>query len=238
MQEAKAQLFLYTTQGLALPAFKETAESAACFETLHVFKQPDRLLQEITRPTNQKHYTLIISPYLHADLRLLIHQLQQRHRQAVGLCSLRELAYTAWRLECFDFLALPVNRNELARSFQKFRKEILQLKAPPLIFKYQGGHHLLEAENILYCKGAGNYTQVQLNNGSKILLTLKIGDMEKKLQSYETLYRVGRSFIINILSIQAIKKNEVIFKSQKPHSIKLGKGYLQKLKQILLGINH
>ncbi len=232
----RATLFLYSTQKLSLALFKDTAEKADAFDKIEIFKSPEKLLRRL-REERQKNCVFLITPYLHADLRLLIRQIKQiEPQQMLCLCSLRELAYDGWRLECFDFLALPVKREELALSFQKFRRKVLRLKAPPLSFRYQGGEHLLQAEDILYCKGAGNYTQIQLRRGSTLLLTLKIGEMEKRLEKYENLRRVGRSFIINLANIQAIKGSEVLFKSDQQQRIKLGKGYLRKLKNLLLGI--
>ena len=228
------KLFLYSRQKLSRALFKDTAQKAAFFDQLEVLKSPQKLLSRL-REEQQKNYVLIVTPYLHDELRLLIRQIRQiKPQQAICLCSLRELAYDAWRLECFDFLALPVKREELALSFQKFRREILRVKAPPLTFRYQGGEHVLHPEDILYCKGAGNYTHIQLRNGSKLLLTLKIGEMDKRLEKYETLRRVGRSFIINTANILAIRKLEVLFKSEPRQHISISKGYLRKLKGVLL----
>ena len=60
------------------------------------------------------------------------------------------------------------------------------------------GYVYIDANDILYCKADGNYTDVCLKNGKVICSTLPLGDYELKLKHFLFFLRIHKSHIANL----------------------------------------
>jgi len=72
----------------------------------------------------------------------------------------------------------------------------------------------IKFDDILFCKGMKNYIQVYLNGKSKPVVTLKsLNSFETKLPQ-DKFIRVHRSYIVSLLHIDTISKNEISIGNQ------------------------
>ena len=67
----------------------------------------------------------------------------------------------------------------------------------------------IKFDDILFCKGMKDYIQVYINGKSKPIVTLKsLNAFETKLP-HDKFIRVHRSYIVSLLHIDTISKNEI-----------------------------
>lgn len=67
----------------------------------------------------------------------------------------------------------------------------------------------IKFDDILFCKGMKDYIQIHVMGKSKPVVTLKsLNTFEKKLPAHKFI-RVHRSYIVSLLHIDSISKNEI-----------------------------
>ena len=66
-----------------------------------------------------------------------------------------------------------------------------------------------QPDDILYCEGDGNYSNVYFTKGNRVMLSKKLKQMEDVLGE-PFFYRVHNSYIVNLNKIRAYNKNEGI----------------------------
>ncbi|MFT4733469.1 MAG: DNA-binding LytR/AlgR family response regulator [Algoriphagus sp.] len=79
-----------------------------------------------------------------------------------------------------------------------------------------GSRKQVASDAILMLKAVCNYTEIFLNDGSKILISTTLGTIEKRLGGFD-FFRVNRSTVVNIKFID--KSDE--FKECKPVMIRM-----------------
>jgi two-component system, LytTR family, response regulator len=61
----------------------------------------------------------------------------------------------------------------------------------------------IKIKNILFCQAEGSYTYVNLNNNKKLLLTKRLGILQKEL-SKDIFFRCHKSYLINLNYVSEI----------------------------------
>ena len=64
----------------------------------------------------------------------------------------------------------------------------------------------------------GNYSELRLNCGKKIVVSKQIGVLEKELENWTQLQRFGKSIIVNLNMITSIKNKTITFKNNEQFS--------------------
>ena len=76
---------------------------------------------------------------------------------------------------------------------------------PNIAFNTKNGVEFIETNDILYCSSNGNYTNVHLRNGQKIMASKKLKEVEEGLDA--TIFiRIHHSHLINLSSINKLTK--------------------------------
>jgi DNA-binding LytR/AlgR family response regulator len=102
-------------------------------------------------------------------------------------------------------------------------------------FNYLGGCYIFSANQICFCKGDGNYTNLFLKDSRKILVSKQLKDVQEKFSACPGLVRVGKSYIINLDNIQKIDEHKVTFNTLKSQlHIKFSPIYLRRVKEQVL----
>lgn len=137
--------------------------------------------------------------------------------QVVVLASKSELAEHDILCNVFSFLPKPV-------SFDKFynlvcsARDYLQLSPAPtapsvfdfVFIKSEYKYYKVKFNDILFCEGMKDYTQVHLANRAKPIITLQnLKTFISKLPSEEFI-RVHRSFVVSLSSIDVISKSDIM----------------------------
>jgi len=145
------------------------------------------------------------------------------------------VANFAWQSQAAFFMPIPTSRRALALMVQKI-EEKRKLPKPKIKLNYQGGFDLVNAEDICFCEGDGNYTTIHLKNSKSILLSKKLKVIYQKLLSFPEIIRLGKSYIVNTDNIIKVDDNKLYFKGQniEKTSFQLSPIYIKRLKEYLL----
>ncbi|MEN8157179.1 MAG: LytTR family DNA-binding domain-containing protein [Bacteroidota bacterium] len=135
-------------------------------------------------------------------------------------------AIQAIRNSVFDYIMKPVRQNELIDAVQRYRKnrvmgenqEFSQLvsvlkrtESVKVKLNTRSGYILIHPPEIVYCKADGNYTTIQISNGTNEVTTQNLGTIEELLKS-GTFFRVSRSYLVNLKYLARVdRKSNLCF---------------------------
>lgn len=121
-------------------------------------------------------------------------------------------AIQAIKKSVFDYILKPVRQEELYHAVERFRNrpgkkqkhdlsglmEVLQGTGTGKIkLNTRSGYILIHPPEVVYCKADGNYTHIQMVNGSMETTTQNLGAIEGLLSS-GTFFRASRSYLVNL----------------------------------------
>ncbi|MBP9152085.1 MAG: response regulator transcription factor [Flavobacteriales bacterium] len=111
-------------------------------------------------------------------------------------------AVDAFGLEALDYLLKPIDIVKLRRAVARIEEQ--KTKTPEkLSIPSSNGQQLIEQADIEFLEAEGSYTNVNLCDGTNILVSRKLGDIEEQL-SAKNFLRVHRSYLVNLDQIQSI----------------------------------
>ena len=142
-------------------------------------------------------------------------------------------ALDAWKLDVFHFEALPVNGVALQDSYRKYVQTIV-VGSNDLSLMQDGETTVISHHQILYLFAEGNYTNIVLSNGKKILQTKQLGKFEFITEQDINFKRLHRSLIINLKLIRSISADTVYFFGEE-NNLNISGRLSVKLKKYLLG---
>lgn len=101
--------------------------------------------------------------------------------------------------------ALRLDASDRARRLEIALEQARQKDAPErLKIQSAGKTDIVAARDIVYCKGAGDYVEVFLADGTRRLHLAKLHELEKELP--QTFLRVHRSYIVNTNHVRALTR--------------------------------
>ncbi|MBL6446740.1 response regulator transcription factor [Fulvivirga sp. 29W222] len=116
----------------------------------------------------------------------------------------KDQALAAFEYGVLDFVPKPFNQERLEQAFNraiaKEKTGTHQVKL--LAIKKRGRIQLIPIEDLLYCKGAGAYTELYLTDGTKELHDKSLEKLEQLLShSFE---RIHKSYLVKMSEIKEI----------------------------------
>lgn len=82
-----------------------------------------------------------------------------------------------------------------------------QLPKKVVALPMKAGYKLVQQDQILYCKAAGNYTEVFFTNGSRLLISRKLKEMTDSLTN-DWFLRIHQSYLVNMrFATQYLRKS-------------------------------
>lgn len=150
---------------------------------------------------------------------------QERNFNVVFTTAYSKYALNAIKSDAVYYLLKPVDIDELEKCICRIEKalqkdsfdtkledalnKLNEIGAGPRKIKlvYDGKIAFFEPADIIYFEGSGNYTYVYLNDGSKIILTRQLKQVESDLPE-GIFFRIHKSYIINLTKVKAFLKNE------------------------------
>lgn len=129
-------------------------------------------------------------------------------------------AIQAIRKSVFDYILKPVRQEELISAVNRYRNrsvyeryqdlskliDLLKGADPGKIkLNTRSGYSLIHPSEVVYCMADGNYTHIQLSNGSREVTTLNLGAIEELLKS-GAFYRVSRSYLVNLKYLARVER--------------------------------
>src|SRR5690606_5300923 len=147
----------------------------------------------------------------------LLEQLNNFSFDIVFTTAYSQYAVQAFKLKAFNYLLKPVDEIELKEVLQQWRlqkenrdtaaseevvRQLLDQMKKEGILKSKiavpiaDGYEFLETNQILFCQSENNYTNIYLVNGTKLLISKTLKEVEKTLEKY-LFIRIHQSYLIN-----------------------------------------
>lgn len=128
-------------------------------------------------------------------------------------------AILAFEYGVLDFVSKPFNQDRLDKAFQRLiaidKNTVVEAKY--LAIKKRSGIHLITVKEVLFFKGAGAYTELYLQNGTKELHDKSLEKLEQLLP--HTFFRIHKSYLVKLSEIK-----EIIVKSGSKYLAELHDG--------------
>lgn len=144
--------------------------------------------------------------------------------ELIFVTAYSEYAIKAFEVSAIDYLLKPLDLDQLHLALEKFKKKHAQKNIQQRIdllrdnldhqeikkiaLPMNDGLLFVEIQEIIMLEAEGSYTHVYLRNGSKLLVSKKIGFFEDLLSSKSYIYRPHRSYLINLNHIKKYLKGE------------------------------
>jgi hypothetical protein len=125
-----------------------------------------------------------------------------------------EVAQFAWDINAMFFINLSRNNweQQLIRAIKTVESKNKLLKLSTISFKSQNQTDIIVANEINFILAKANYSLINHKDNKKLLVTKQIGKIEKMLDAYPEIIRIGKSTIINLNKLTKINENKVRFK--------------------------
>ncbi len=129
-------------------------------------------------------------------------------------------AIQAIRNSVFDYILKPVHQEELDSAILRFRTrgrkvqtqelhqliETLRSNGPARIkLNTRAGYMLIDPAEVVFCEADGNYTHIQLTNGTREITTQNLGNIEELLEG-GTFFRASRSYLLNLKYLSKVDR--------------------------------
>ena len=144
----------------------------------------------------------------------LIEQIQGTDHEpgVIFVTAYEHYAIQAIRNSVFDYILKPVHQEELDDAILRFRTrgrknqnqelnqliETLRSHGPVRVkLNTRAGYLLIDPSEVVFCEADGNYTHIQLANGTRETTTQNLGNIEELFEG-STFFRAGRSYLLNL----------------------------------------
>jgi two-component system LytT family response regulator len=136
----------------------------------------------------------------------------QSKAKIVIVSAHEKYALKAFRYPVFDFLKKPVSITDIRECLNKIEKQTSsnnhhEISDNILVVNRQDKTIFIDITQILRMEAAGSYTDIYLEDGTKINSTKKINYYETVLSKHP-FYKLHRSHFVNLNKIREIIKNE------------------------------
>ncbi|MDP3736289.1 MAG: LytTR family DNA-binding domain-containing protein [Hyphomonadaceae bacterium] len=126
--------------------------------------------------------------------------------RVVVVSARTDRAIDAFDNAVIDFVAKPVTQERLARALDRAMEAASPAGAagPSLVVRSAGRIQLAPLTDVMLLSGAGDYVEVTLADGRKLLHDVRLDDLEKRLPA--SWLRVHRSHIVNLKHVRGTRK--------------------------------
>jgi two-component system LytT family response regulator len=137
-------------------------------------------------------------------------------------------AVEAFRLSAVDYLLKPVEGDDIVKSVMKIKNDIVrnqnlistQLQQLEKLLTHNTNSTetkigigmadkivFVSITDILYCEASGSYTNVFLQNGTKMVTSKSLGDFETQL-AHNKFFRIHHSHLINLNRVKEFQRHD------------------------------
>jgi len=142
--------------------------------------------------------------------------------KVVFITAYEEYAIKAFKFDALDYILKPVDHEELINAVNKVERIIENRKKGLKEFLNNDGKtnyhkmiflntseniHMVDCQDIIYCKADGIYTEFFLTNAKKICVSKSIKEYEEMLGSCG-FFRAHKSYLINLIQIDNYMKKD------------------------------
>lgn len=131
----------------------------------------------------------------------------------VFVSAYSEFAVRAFKVNALDYLLKPVIPSELEAAVQKVLDKragtatVTEEAKGKIALPVNDGYNLIDPAHIIYCKAAGAYTEIVMDNDKSFLISKTLGRTQE-LMPADYFERVHQSYLINLNHIKKFRKGE------------------------------
>lgn len=145
----------------------------------------------------------------------ILEHFKHRDFHVIFLTAYDDFAIEAFGVEAVDYLLKPINLTQLKNSLEKVKKRKQQdekrktseAKPYKLAINENESIHFIDVKDILRCKSDDNYTEIYLQDGTRILSARTLKEYSGILERFGFV-RVHQSHLINLSQIVQVKKDD------------------------------
>ena len=180
-----------------------------------------------------------------SGLELLYHYKDSKAFDVIFVTGYKDYAIDALRYDAVDYILKPVNRTDLVAAVDRYEKKklnsnsidndnmsLIEPKRDAIPFKSKNGFKVEQLSSIVYCEAKGNYTEVNLNNKSKIKVSKTLKKVEEMINHLD-FFRIHKSFYLNMNFITSYNKSENLVELNTgmflPVSVRKNESFIKKL---------
>lgn len=119
-----------------------------------------------------------------------------------------QYAIEAIKMAAVDYLLKPISPTDLEDSIARFKKRkqkaehieakwVHENRMAKIAVPTSNGIKFLETQNILFLKAEGNYTEILMEDGTKLLICRTLKSCEETLSDETAFFRCHKSYLIN-----------------------------------------
>lgn len=157
----------------------------------------------------------------------LLNNIKDLDFEVVFITAYEQFAIKAIRHDALDYLLKPVDPKELIAAVEKVKdakyKKTLkrqydtllknidpeQLVVKKISISTSDKIHLIEVDNIIRCESDNYYTNIYFKDGTSLLVSKTLKEMEQKLEEYDFV-RTHKSHLVNMRCIINFIKDEMM----------------------------
>lgn len=137
----------------------------------------------------------------------------------IFVSAYNEFAVRAFKVNALDYLLKPVDPIELQEAVKKVierdkvaheqesrLKNFIDNPKGKLALPVNNGYNLVDPSHIIYCKAAGAYTLIVMDNEKSFLISRNLGRAQEIMPAH--FERVHQSYLINLDHIKRFRKGE------------------------------
>jgi len=131
------------------------------------------------------------------------------------ISAYRDRALEAFEYGVLDFVPKPFNKERLEKALERLHTDT-RSETKFLAIKHQGRIQLIPIEDIVYAQGAGNYSEVYLQDGRKVLHDKALDKLLKLLPA--EFERIHKSYLVKMSEMHTVQihqgsKYEMVLKN-------------------------
>lgn len=133
--------------------------------------------------------------------------------EIVFVTAYEQYAIEAIRKQAFDYLLKPVDPDELDAMLLRLRARVngpakeSQSVGEKLKMPTRSGYMLTDIKDIVFCEASGNYTNITMRDGSKVMSSGNLGKICSSLQG-NAFIRLNRSVLANADFLVEVNKGK------------------------------
>jgi two-component system LytT family response regulator len=152
----------------------------------------------------------------------LLEQLKQQSFQLIFTTGHNEYAIRAFQYAAVHYLLKPIAPKQLQEAIRRAKLptpsqgyealleaigNIAEQTEKKVALPTRNGMEFIEQQEIIYCAGSGNYTEVYLLNGEKRLISRPIGHLENILSPHD-FCRVHKKYLVNLNEVAFLQRSK------------------------------
>lgn len=134
-----------------------------------------------------------------------------RNFHVIFVTAYDQYSLQAIKEHAFDYILKPIDFKEIIKTIDQY-KQIVKAKhnskkQETIALSTEEGTHIIQVDDILFCKASGSYTEYHIQHRNPILISKTLKNAESKLTDPRFI-RVHRSYLINSNMVSKFTKED------------------------------